>query len=573
MNISVFPYIGIIALISVLKLSYALGTELIPDEAYYWEWSRRLDLSFYDQGPGAGLYIRLFTSILGNTNFALKLAAVTAGFGTSVFLIFTARLFDFEKKGLFWTILLSQLIPGFFGGSIFIMHDSPLLLSWSAALYFTVHYIFKKDILSLYLLFLCLGFGALSKHSMVFFALSLIVWLFMNPKQSVLLKNPHFYAGLVLAGAVFSPVIIWNIQHHWDNVDAIIHLRSSGGVYSKKWNTGEYIGGQLLAMSPLWFIASAILLFLPLGNFFSRLRKEKMSFLFQRGTNDSESAFSFLYLNASVLLLYFLFMSFTKHIQANWTFPAYLPMILISAVFLEKRTGTLMETAVFRTFQIGIFFALLFNVFSFFSIPIVKLFNIPLEPYSVPGYRQTGFREAAEEIRKLRDKTDPNAEIIANKYQDAAILSWFLSGQPFVQSLNIMQKNQYNYWLHLEKGKNYFLGFIEDKTCEKSFIFFQSYLELMFEEVKEFPEQDIIIDGKTVKRYQAWHLKNFRESWAEKSFNYMENGMVYAYMPVLLNPGSTSDSKESSANFTKALELLNSYYSRKGETECSIFRK
>ncbi|HNF25289.1 MAG TPA: glycosyltransferase family 39 protein [Leptospiraceae bacterium] len=573
MNTSVFPYIGIITLISVIKLFYALGTELIPDEAYYWEWSRRLDLSFYDQGPGAGLYIRLFTSILGNTNFALKLAAVSAGFGTSVFLIYTSRLLQFGKKGLFWTVLLSQLIPGFFGGSIFIMHDSPLLLSWSAALYFTVHYIFKKDVLSLYLMFLSLGFGALSKHSMVFFALSLIVWLILNPKQSALLKNPHFYAGLILAGAVFSPVILWNIQHHWDNVDAIIHLRSSGGVYSKKWNTGEYIGGQLLAMSPLWFIASAALLFLPLGSFISRMKQERLKYIFLRGQDNSESAFSFLYLNASVLLLYFLFMSFTKHIQANWTFPAYLPMILISAAFLEKRGESLKDAFIFRAFQIGTFFALFFNVFSFFSVPIVKLFNIPLETYSVPGYRQAGFREAAEEIRKLRDRTDPNAEIIANKYQDAAILSWFLPGQPFVQSLNIMQKNQYNYWLRLEKGKNYFLGFIEDKTCEKSFIFFQSYLELMFEEVKEFPEQDILVDGKTVKRYQAWYLKNFRESWAEKSFNYMENGMVYAYMPVLLSAAGASDSKDSSANFTKALELLNSYYSRKGEIECSIFRK
>ena len=42
--------------------------ELSPDEAHYWEWSRRLDWSYYSKGPFVAYLIALSTALGGATD-------------------------------------------------------------------------------------------------------------------------------------------------------------------------------------------------------------------------------------------------------------------------------------------------------------------------------------------------------------------------------------------------------------------------------------------------------------------------------------------------------------------------
>src|SRR5690606_33513323 len=58
---------------------------LVEDEAHYWEWSRRLDWSYYSKGPGIALAIRAFTALLGDTEFAVRLPAAIASIVTVLF--------------------------------------------------------------------------------------------------------------------------------------------------------------------------------------------------------------------------------------------------------------------------------------------------------------------------------------------------------------------------------------------------------------------------------------------------------------------------------------------------------
>ena len=57
-------------LLTLFRLWYASGHELIQDEAYYWQWSRHLDWGYYDNTPLAALVIRAFTTLLGSTRSA-----------------------------------------------------------------------------------------------------------------------------------------------------------------------------------------------------------------------------------------------------------------------------------------------------------------------------------------------------------------------------------------------------------------------------------------------------------------------------------------------------------------------
>ena len=61
--------VGIVAFAVLLRLIYLGTAELIPDEAYYWNYAQHMDLSFYDHPPMVAWLIWLGTAIFGNTEF------------------------------------------------------------------------------------------------------------------------------------------------------------------------------------------------------------------------------------------------------------------------------------------------------------------------------------------------------------------------------------------------------------------------------------------------------------------------------------------------------------------------
>src|SRR5690606_23650503 len=72
----------LVGLVTALRAVYVLWLcpyDLIEDEAHYWEWSRRLDWSYYSKGPGVALLIAAATELLGTTAGAVRLPAVLFG--------------------------------------------------------------------------------------------------------------------------------------------------------------------------------------------------------------------------------------------------------------------------------------------------------------------------------------------------------------------------------------------------------------------------------------------------------------------------------------------------------------
>ena len=50
--------------------------DLSPDEAQYWEWSRRLDLSYYSKGPMIAYLIAVGAAIFGDNVFGIRIMTV-----------------------------------------------------------------------------------------------------------------------------------------------------------------------------------------------------------------------------------------------------------------------------------------------------------------------------------------------------------------------------------------------------------------------------------------------------------------------------------------------------------------
>jgi hypothetical protein len=177
-------------------------------------------------------------------------------------------------------------------------------------------------------------------------------------------------------------------------------------------------------------------------------------------------------------------------------------------------------------------------------------------------------------VTKIQKEKYPDSKIITNRYQDAAILSWYLPDKPFINSVNILQKNQYNYWYDMEYGKDYLLVYIQEKTCTKSFIFFQPILAKMFEKIEEYPEKNIYVDGYLVKRMQIWYLKNYQKNWAEDISELLQHQMVQEGMVIgLKNKEETEKIKRDKTDQFSGIGLIKGYLERSGEMECSFLLK
>ena len=68
----------IMVVFAVIRLWMAAsgGLNLIQDEAQYWDWSRRLQLSYYSKGPLIAWLIAAGTSLFGDTELGVRVFAV-----------------------------------------------------------------------------------------------------------------------------------------------------------------------------------------------------------------------------------------------------------------------------------------------------------------------------------------------------------------------------------------------------------------------------------------------------------------------------------------------------------------
>ncbi|HYA11691.1 MAG TPA: phosphatase PAP2 family protein, partial [Thermodesulfovibrionales bacterium] len=86
--------------------------DLSPDEAHYWEWSRRLDWSYYSKGPIIAYLIYIGTAILGDNVFGVRILAVIFSALGSIFMYLLGKKLYDDQVGFFSAILI-QVIPLF----------------------------------------------------------------------------------------------------------------------------------------------------------------------------------------------------------------------------------------------------------------------------------------------------------------------------------------------------------------------------------------------------------------------------------------------------------------------------
>jgi hypothetical protein len=374
-----------------------LFTQVQDDEAYYWVYAKFLDWGYFDHPPMTALVIKVgglfFGGVVGLRIIPLLLTTLT--------IFITEKIIQPANQKLFYAICLSVAVLQITG--FWAVPDVPLV--FFTALFFLCYKNFLQaaSFRNIFLLGLTTACLMYSKYHG---ALVILFTLFSNLS---LFKKWQTYAVGIVALLLFLPHLWWQYTHDWISIKFQLFERNDN-----RWQlsyTTDYILGQLLIAGPfagvLFWIAAV---------------KYKSANALERALKVTAIGF----------FVFFLLSSARGRVEANWTAPCLIPLIVLGYQCIENKfqwrkwlyrlcIATLIVTTAFR-------FIMFFN--------IIHVEGIQDRFHDWNGWQYT-----------MQKKTQNHPYMVfSNSYQRASKY-WFYTGQ-MTYSLNqhFDRRNNYNIW-------------------------------------------------------------------------------------------------------------------------------
>ena len=425
----------IIGVITVLRLWFAGGFALVPDEAYYWQWSRYLSSGYHDHPPMIAWLIFLSTTVFGHHEIAVRLPAVLCLATTSIYLMKFGQHWFGGRAALLSTILV-QSILAFNAGGIIATPDSPLMAAWAGAC-FHIAKAYKDGFWYQWILGgIFFGLGLLSKYTMFILAPLVFAFGLWHPTPRQQLKRIWPYAGFLLGCLMFSPVVWWNIDNGWNTFRHAAHQGGVGQAAGLQLTyLLEYIGSQFGLISPLVFLL-AIMTWIR----YIRQPREQQTW-----------ADGFLFVTSFPVVILFAVLSLHTRVEGNWPGPAYLSAAVWIGALMSQSPQKIKADMLGRfsekmwPWAVGLSYVLTGLIMLHVLWPIIPV-SIKLDRVA----KETlGWQTLARKADTLQQSmpVPQKTFIFSQSYQLASELAFYMPGRPHTVSINRWRRpNAYEYW-------------------------------------------------------------------------------------------------------------------------------
>lgn len=430
----------LIAVLFFARIAYLASgkIELSADEAYQWQWSKHLALSYYSKPPLIAFTQFFGTSVFGDTAFGVRwLSPVLAALGSLLVLRFLAR--EASARAGFWIVLTLTATPMMAAGATLMTIDALSVLFWTAAMLTGWRAIQQDSTRHWLWTGLWLGLGFLAKYTALFQLVSWAVFLLIWPTARVQLRRPGPWLALLVIAVCSLPVLIWNAQHGWIT---LTHLESRAGLEAVWKPTANFLIDftmqELALLNPIFFIAL-------LWAGFATWKRRK----------ECPLALYLLCMGAPLFLGYWLY-TLRARVQPNWIAPAVLPLFAVMALHWESRWRDGVR-AVGRWLAVGLGLGLTVVIVLHDTHLVTKLTGKNLLPDKDPLTRVRGWRATAEVVAEQRAKLLAEGKpvfLIGSHYGVTSLISFYLpeakAGEPreplaYYQSSE-HPENQYFFW-------------------------------------------------------------------------------------------------------------------------------
>jgi hypothetical protein len=242
--------IALIAAMTVFRLLIISTTGLTDTEAYYFSWSRFLDWSYYDHPPLVAWSARLWT-LASSSAFAVRVGPVAYAAVAGVLIVrLGARLFS--PRAGFFALLAVTVLPGAFFTSFVLNPEGLLAPLWLWILLSLDGLRRGREAWRPLVLGFAVGLGFLAKYTAVLAVPIALLFVATTPSLRHWLRRPSFYGAGLLALALTSPVLYWNVAHHWPSVSLHLSERMPP-MTAATWlrHARQLVAGQLVVFHPL----------------------------------------------------------------------------------------------------------------------------------------------------------------------------------------------------------------------------------------------------------------------------------------------------------------------------------
>jgi 4-amino-4-deoxy-L-arabinose transferase-like glycosyltransferase len=418
--------LAVIALTTAFRLFYCTWLPILPDEAYYFQWSRHLDASYFSKGPAVAYTIWAGTALFGADNLGVRFFAVMLSAGTAWQIFLLARRCYDETTGLI-AVLITNVIPIYALGSVVMTIDplSAFFWIWAANLFWSA--LEENRLLDWLLAGFAVGSGFLAKYLNALELVAFLAFLLIIPARRRLLVRPGFWLMLGVAVLCTMPVFWWNGEHGWVSAGQLAnrgHLRGPFEIHLSTFL--DFLELQALVISPWIFLGllTAALVACILW--------------WRRKADQQNSGEVFLILLFLPVFLMYAVLAWHLREEPNWPAVSYLSLIIVMAfqwrVTLAKRSKS--QPYVVLAFTFAWLQTLLMHDTAFLHLPQ------KLDPMG----RVVGWSEIAAHLHDLQ--RDQHADVlIADAYKEASIFSFHLPDKEFVYTLrHVPPANQFDFW-------------------------------------------------------------------------------------------------------------------------------
>jgi len=201
------------ATVLILSAIAGNGYGFHRDELQTLDDARHLAAGFVAYPPLTPLLGRLSIAVFGISPWALRLPAALINFVSLVLVGLTARELGGRRLAQCVALLMSLGVGIVF--STMLQYNTPDYLAWALAAFFTARLLRTGDPRNWIGVGAALGIGALSKYSISFLAISILVGVAALPSRRSAFRSRWFWLGALTTLLIASPNLIWLARHHW----------------------------------------------------------------------------------------------------------------------------------------------------------------------------------------------------------------------------------------------------------------------------------------------------------------------------------------------------------------------
>ncbi len=417
---------------------------LVQDEAQYWDWIRRPQLSYYSKGPLVAWVIAAGCKLFGSTELGVRFSAIIGMSAIQTVLYVGISRVWREYRLALYVLFVAATIPMLNGLGILMTTDNPLILCWTVA-FFALSAATRKEPdhapsnLPFIIISICIALGILAKYMMLAFVGLGAAYAILLHLRGQLPKR--FWSRFIIAvgaGSIIGmlPIIIWNMQNEWVGFKHVAKL-STGEPKPFSLRIGpffEMLGAQIGLFAPWWFVFVVVggwraikkSVFGPVGGFDAAYRNNVQTVLF-----------------FWPLWTIITFKALQSHVEANWTAVSFMAGAILAGKSVMRWWDKPQRRNKGKAILIGVAAALTALIYVTPIAPVPEEYNITNR---LKGWVSLGTN--VEELIQTQFEDPERVFVLSDHYDITAELAFYTPGQPLTYCAWIFDRrmNQYDIW-------------------------------------------------------------------------------------------------------------------------------